>query len=418
MVVEKRLDKMVVIWAALIALSLVSGIFFAQVFVALGGLLAIIMYWRTREGFQRVHPLFWTILAAVGLVILSVLFNDVDNSKVLKVFRKWGLPFVGFISTYYLMRKHGRLEVFAKWILVAGVFSSLAGITQTLTGVDFLYGQEIFGPVVEETSFPLYFPNGLVGMQLTYVGIQLCIFLFLLPHVWRKGKDNHWLVLVGMFVILFSIIFAFKRGAWVALVGSLGLFFLTRGWKQAITMIVVGCSVVIALWFGSGEFRSRVDSTIHVKQGTNQVRLVLWDAAWHMGLDHPVLGTGFGSFRKEVPAYLPEDLTPYLEHEDDEFCTTHAHNDYLHFFAVTGVLGLGGIVACFFVFAIPAVKELRRKKEPSFVRDLYAGGLMLLVGQSFLSLTQVYLTDGENVLLLGCLIGAALAARERWLNKK
>ena len=61
-------------------------------------------------------------------------------------------------------------------------------------------------------------------------------------------------------------------------------------------------------------------------------RLFLWDHAFHYGLQHPLMGCGYGNWKF---ASIPP--TKYLV--DDLSVPVHAHNDFLEFFAELGLPG-------------------------------------------------------------------------------
>jgi O-antigen ligase len=71
-------------------------------------------------------------------------------------------------------------------------------------------------------------------------------------------------------------------------------------------------------------------------------RLPIWRAAMAMFVEHPIVGTGWGTFQALLPAYRPEP---------NGFYYTHAHNDYLEVLAEGGIVGFAVVAALIFVFA-------------------------------------------------------------------
>jgi O-antigen ligase len=59
-------------------------------------------------------------------------------------------------------------------------------------------------------------------------------------------------------------------------------------------------------------------------------RAAVWAAAVRIAGDHPLLGTGLGTFGGVFPRYRPLAI---------QSAYTHAHQDYLQWLAETGVLG-------------------------------------------------------------------------------
>jgi len=79
-------------------------------------------------------------------------------------------------------------------------------------------------------------------------------------------------------------------------------------------------------------------------------RPAVWAGALAIGLDHPLVGTGLGTFGGAFPRYRPLAV---------QATYTHAHQDYLQWFAETGFLG----VACALLVAggliLTTVRALR-----------------------------------------------------------
>jgi O-antigen ligase len=79
-------------------------------------------------------------------------------------------------------------------------------------------------------------------------------------------------------------------------------------------------------------------------------RPVVWAGALNIGMDHPLLGAGLGTFGGTFPRYRPLAV---------QSTYTHAHQDYLQWFAETGFLG----VICALLFAggliVVATRSLR-----------------------------------------------------------
>ena len=79
-------------------------------------------------------------------------------------------------------------------------------------------------------------------------------------------------------------------------------------------------------------------------------RPVVWAGALQMGMDHPLLGTGLGTFGVAFPRYRPLALQPTF---------THAHQDYLQWFAETGLLGVIAALLVTLGLLVVAVRSLR-----------------------------------------------------------
>ncbi|RKX25864.1 MAG: hypothetical protein DRP45_04945 [Candidatus Zixiibacteriota bacterium] len=77
--------------------------------------------------------------------------------------------------------------------------------------------------------------------------------------------------------------------------------------------------------------------------GSVGFRLELWRRAWMAFVDHPVFGVGPGGYHRLIDIYSTLHLTPnyyYLR-------TLGAHNAFLHYLSITGLVGGAGLVALF-----------------------------------------------------------------------
>ncbi|MCB2200629.1 O-antigen ligase family protein [bacterium] len=398
------------LWVTFYAASLVTGIFLAQLFAGLGGLLAIVIYRRRGAGKLHWHPASWATMAVVGIGLMSALLSERPLFSLGHAFRNFTLPALGFYATLLLARSQVVRKRGIQVLLIAGVVSSLYALFQHLTGTDPLYGQEIKGPIHGSTIIPLYGPKGLLNNTLTYAGVQVTILLFLLPTAWRNRTLKGWPYWTGILVLFMSIFITYKRGPLLALLAVTGLFFMTRSKKAAVITILGGLVMLTGLYFAAPELRARVQSAVNLESSSETDRLYLWDASWRIGLDHPVLGVGPGLWRDYIRDYIPQDR----EFES----LAHPHSDPFYVWSTSGFLGTLATLALYGLLLWRGRKELWKWKGEMPERDLYSGGVLTLAGFGILGLFQCYLIDGENMLMLGYLLGLALAGREMWLRSE
>jgi O-antigen ligase len=114
------------------------------------------------------------------------------------------------------------------------------------------------------------------------------------------------------------------------------------------------------LAFENAGTRTRLDQTLLLFSGDeakiNQAlssRLTLWKDAIAMIKAHPVNGVGFGAFRFVYPYYaMPGD--PFIQAKPDEETgkvtgASYAHQIVLEVTTETGLIGLAGLVAFYFL---------------------------------------------------------------------
>jgi O-antigen ligase len=102
-----------------------------------------------------------------------------------------------------------------------------------------------------------------------------------------------------------------------------------------------------------------------------KLRPILTTVAWHMFLDRPLVGCGFGQYATEMPAYLSQRTTDLPLEEAQAFAQ---HNVFLALLTETGLVGMMlfvALVACW----THAAWRLWRYGRPLWVRQV---GLLML----------------------------------------
>lgn len=166
----------------------------------------------------------------------------------------------------------------------------------------------------------------------------------------RAAARRQWLATGGFTLIgllsLLAIATSLSRGAWLALAAALlvllvGAFLLGHRRAVGLTVglgLVLGVGLVgavLALRAPEGVASPLLERARQLTESSG--RLHIWRAAWHIFLEHPLLGCGLDAFslafqRHRAPEYwlLEWNTTPYK-----------AHNGFLHVLATQGLLGAG-----------------------------------------------------------------------------
>jgi hypothetical protein len=170
--------------------------------------------------------------------------------------------------------------------------------------------------------------------------------------------------------------------------------------RSAAVRVGLGFALVLAvfvgvLYFGGDEALSRVAGTVYSDDPTTG-RAHFWRGTAQIIRDHPVLGTGLGSFGSVYPRYDTGNGKYRLE---------QAHNDYLQIFSDAGVVG--GALGLFFVAALFWMALKRLHSHDRFRRGVALGALGGCVGALVHSFFDFTLHTTANALLF--LLLAALA---------
>ena len=152
---------------------------------------------------------------------------------------------------------------------------------------------------------------------------------------------------ITVFINIPAIIFENTRIVWIALavVYQLIMLFSIKDKKK----IVLGLILLVSFSFAYFQFsptsiqRFEMISSTEYKDQPNYERMLMWQSAYNMFIDHPVFGVGVGNYHEE---YINNYRSP-LSRED----TWHPHNVLLAMLAQTGIIGgLGYIVLFIYMF--------------------------------------------------------------------
>jgi O-antigen ligase len=173
-------------------------------------------------------------------------------------------------------------------------------------------------------------------------------------------------------VLLFiALILSLSRGGWFGALS--GLFFMSVALlfnpyfqsKRLVLTLVCGFFVVAFIVLSNTSVVERIRTLEQInKISIIESRVARWRGTIAMIKDHPILGTGPGTFATVFTQYQP----PGLAHR-----SFSAHNDYLHFTSETG-LALIPVMAWMIIALF--VKGFKKLKNPSrLVRGVTIGAM-------------------------------------------
>jgi len=299
------------------------------------------------------------------------------------------------MSQAYSRRGHWR--AFVWFLMTLGFVVSIFAILQYFTPNGKLYwfreirsGVLSFGPYVNRNHFAgfaeLVIPVSLVPLALGKV-----------------RRERVFLVALFALVPIVALVLSGSRGGIVSFAVQmllLFLFLLVRRVhsKHVIVGGMVVLSAVIAVsWIGVQQVLERF-SEIQTLEVSTGKRAAMRHGTLRLFLNHPLLGTGLGTFQMVYPPY---------DSEYDGKIVNHAHNDYLEVLAETGVVG--GLCCAWFlgILLLNGLKGMA-ESDSSFGSALNLSGLVACSGILVHSLVDFNLHIPANALLF--LISAHLAA--------
>jgi O-antigen ligase len=187
-------------------------------------------------------------------------------------------------------------------------------------------------------------------------------FLIFLLALFSGVKKLAYKALVGTSILLtaYCVLFSFSRGGYVGTLA--GLFFLGIMRERKYLVLLV---LLLASWqtLVPNAVRERVLMTYdgnQVESSANE-RLELWEDAFTIIPKHPVLGTGFETYR-------------YLGRSADYLDT---HNYYVKVTVETGLVGLGFFLYLLWLLMREGIRLFRKAEDP-FYRSLGLGFAALI----------------------------------------
>jgi len=218
------------------------------------------------------------------------------------------------------------------------------------------WGGWIFGPYVNHNHY--------AGLMEMLIPIAICWLIAL----WRQPRYRRRVAAAAfpVLIALASVPLSGSRGGLVSLVVEVVLLAVIL-WRHlpgarhrraaVVGALSIAAATAMFLWLDPGQLSQRLRTVTDVHrapEATLGERQLLTRDALHIFAEHPLLGTGLGSFATVYPRYrsFPSDL------EWD-----HAHDDYAEAFAETGVVGGALILAALGLFVTGAFSHLRQRLD-------------------------------------------------------
>ena len=238
------------------------------------------------------------------------------------------------------------------WVVVSwtGVLGAIALLQRVMGNGKILWVRDAppdsmpFGPFVNPNHYAAYVELGiLVGFGLILAILGGSDGRLSHENVRSALVDRGWavprLIALGAFVVLGTcgLILSGARGGVVALAAGLVVLFPLGRLRAMIPaasalVVLVGLAVGLASWLGREE--RTLQSAFFVQSVADPslaMRSDIWGRTWRVILDHPVTGTGLGTFPLAYATY---------DREGEWLGTLQAHNDYLQLISDTGLVGL------------------------------------------------------------------------------
>lgn len=303
-------------------------------------------------------PLNGAVLFFVLVMLLTLLASREPWVSIKAIVRDTSCILAGFFLVRYFLDSKGKIRALLYGCTLTCILITFYGLyTQMIQGV------AIYQPI----GYPFFTDHCIYAAFLTFHVSILTAFILAYPESrWR----NLGLVILGLWG--FAIAMTFVRGAWISLFALAGyyLYIFRRSVDLKLLLaaamaVVIGVGVVSWLQL-SHLFAERLTHLTDMSYVTNYDRVDRWMAAWHIFLEHPILGVGWGRYADEYFRYIY-----YLDTYSTEI-RMGAHNLYLEILSESGILGGIAYSILIGVFALEA-RRLRRRCQDRFYHTLLIG---------------------------------------------
>jgi len=369
----------------------------AEILVILG-----LMFWGFKVISQEKAKLTsstlnFPILSFIFICILSLIWSNsfFISLKELPLFLAG--PLLYFVITNNISDERQICRILNVLLIVGSVFG-IYGILQ-YNGIDFSFWLRNLG---RQQVFGLF---GNVNYFAEYLIIPLPIAVSLFFATQNKLKKI--LLLIGVIVMGASLTATFTRGSYlgfgVSLIFMFFLFLISRGKKiikdnKKILIIVLAVVIIITFLFvvptplnKAGSVISKIKSRISVSQLTQSSsikrRIAIWKFTVLMIRDHPLLGSGIGTYKYNTLKYQAE----FFKQGENRSLYPHgfadkAHNEYLQLWAEMGIVGLGifiWLIISYFNYGLKILRKIKDEYKQGIIIGLMGAVVAALVDGIF-----------------------------------
>lgn len=369
----------------------------AEVLIVLG-----LMFWGlkiiNKEEFKFTPtPLNFPTLSFIAICVLSLIWSNsfFISLKELPLFLAG--PLLYFVITNSINDERQINRILDILLLVGGLFG-IYGIFQ-YNGIDFSFWAQNIG---RQQVFGL-FGNVNYFAEYLIVPIPIAVSLFLVS----QNKFKRILLLIAILAMGTSLIATFTRGSYLgfgsALIFMFFLFLISRGKgfiknNKKIFIIILVAIIIITFLFvvptplnKSGTVISKIKERASIIQLINEFsfgrRAAIYKFTTLMIKDHPLLGSGIGTYKYNTLRYQAE----FFAQGENRSLYPHgfadkAHNEYLQLWAELGIIGLGifiWLIISYFRFGLKILRKIKDEYRQGIIIGLMGAVVTVLVDSIF-----------------------------------
>ncbi len=321
-----------------------------------------------------------------------------------------------FVLTLALINKEKRLKTLLTVFFFSGLFEASYGSLMTMTGIEkiFFMDKEAYignatGTFVNRNNFANYLTMCIAaGTALLLIDLSNSkkqSIKEMLIGVLRFLMSPKMLLRLGLAVIVVGIVMSRSRmgnvSFFIALATAGFLWMILTHSITRNSLILLASLIIIDLWvvgnwFGFEKVQERLQNTSASTETRDEVvrdTLVYID-------QHPMTGTGGGTFHSVYPFYKSPDVNGFYN---------HTHNDYLQILSEYGIIGLVIMALLVISSGFTALRAMRLRKNPTMQATAFTT-IMVIIALLIHSLVDFNLPIMANaasatiILALGWLV--------------
>ena len=342
-------------------------------------------------------PLNLPVLSFIVICTLSLAWSDTFFTSLKELPLFLAGPLLYFVIVNNIKNEKQINRIISAVIIVGAAFGAY-GIFQ-YNDIDFSFWAYTAGrhKIFGLSGNPGYFAGYLI------LPLSLAISLFMAA----KNRNRKALLLIGILLMGTTLIVTLSRSSYAAFGFSLLfmflLFLLARGKrfiiinKKIFIFLLIIIILLISLFIIPtplsipGTVISQIKGIISISNIANTFssgrRIAIWKFTGMMIKDHPVLGSGIGTYKYNTFRYQAK----FFEQGDNRTIYTYgfaeeAHNEYLQLWAELGTIGLAiflWLIITYFNYGIRYLKREKDKQRQGIMIGLMGGVVAFLVDSFF-----------------------------------
>ena len=352
----------------------------------------------SKEEFKFTHiSLNIPVLSFIAICGLSLIWSNSFFISLKEIPLFFAGPLLYFIITNNIKHEQ-QINRILTTIITVGSLLGIYGIFQ-YNGIDFSFWAHNIG---RQQVFGL-FGNVNYFAEYLIVPLPIAVSLFFVS----QNKLKKFLLLIGIISMGASLVATFTRGSYigfgVSLIFMFFLFVYSRGKRfikdnksifiiLALMVILFTSLMVIPTPLNkSGTAIEKIKSRISISQLTQSPsikrRIATWKFTALMIKDHPLIGSGIGTYKYNTLKYQAE----FFKQGENRSLYPHgfaekAHNEYLQLWAEMGIIGLIifiWLIVNYFSFGIKILKKIKNEHKQGIIIGLMGSVLAVLVDALF-----------------------------------